>query len=187
MVLQWHSVSLAWRFISTWKRIYLLKAFQFLFFWRRVFFRSLTFYLFLNWFSTRRSDNRKYIWRCRLYACINIKKFTWASIPENYIIARDQKSDLHATLFQSSPKINYMLITRPFAYNECLQHLAIVLIWSNQGNKWICGKVVKNTQLFFLWAAHCGKRTLKAEYYWNQRLKMLFKENNGRFASYNRS
>ena len=128
-------------------------------------------YLFLNWFSTRGSDNRKYIWGRGLYACINIKKFTWASIPENYIIARDQKSDLHATLFQSSLKINCMLITRPFAYNERLQHLTIDLIWSDQGNKWICEKVVKNTQLFFLWATHCVKRTLKAQYYWNQHLK----------------
>ena len=145
------------------------------------------FYLFLNWFSTRDSDNRKYNWGRRLYNCINIKKFTWAWIPENYIIARDQKSDLHATLFQSSPKINCRLITRPFAYSERLQHMTVVLIWSDHGNKWICGKVVKNTQLFFLWAMHCGKRTLKAEYYWNQHLKMLSKDNNGRFASYNRS
>ena len=48
----------------------------------------------------------------------------------NYIIARDQKSDLHGTSFQSSPKINRMLITRPFAYNESLQHptIAVLLI-----------------------------------------------------------
>ena len=44
---------------------------------------------------------------------------------KNYIIARDQKSDLHGTSFQSSPKINRMLITRPFAYNESLQHPTI--------------------------------------------------------------
>ena len=31
---------------------------------------------------------------------------------KNYIIAIDQESDLHETSFQSSPKINRMLITR---------------------------------------------------------------------------
>ena len=36
-------------------------------------------------------------------------------LQRNYIIARDQKSDLHATSSQSSPKINRMLITRPFS------------------------------------------------------------------------
>ena len=48
----------------------------------------------------------------------------------NNIIARDQKSDLHSTSFQSSPKINRMLITRPFAYNKSLQHptIAVLLI-----------------------------------------------------------
>jgi len=48
----------------------------------------------------------------------------------NYIIARYRKSDLHGTSFQSSPKINRMLITRSFAYSESLQHptIAILLI-----------------------------------------------------------
>ena len=49
----------------------------------------------------------------------------------NYIIARDQKSDLHGTSFQSSPKINRMLITRPFANNESLQHLTIAVLLIN--------------------------------------------------------
>ena len=35
----------------------------------------------------------------------------------DYIIERDQKSDLHGTLFQPSPKIKRMLITRP----TCIQ------------------------------------------------------------------
>ena len=34
-----------------------------------------TFYLFLNWFSTRVSDDRKYVCGRRLYACINTRKF----------------------------------------------------------------------------------------------------------------
>ena len=154
---------------------------------RRIFFRSLMFYLFVNWFSTCDSDNQKYIWGRRLYACINIKNSLGPQFQTITSLPEIKKSDLHATLFQSSPKINCRLITRPFAYSERLQHLTIVLIWSDQGNKWTCGKVVKNTQLFFLWATHCGKRTLKAEYYWNQHLKMLSKDNNGRFASYSRS
>ena len=33
-----------------------------------------TFYLFLNWFSTRVSDNRKYVCGRKLYACINTRK-----------------------------------------------------------------------------------------------------------------
>ena len=33
----------------------------------------------------------------------------------------------------------------------------------------VYGKVLKYTQLFFLWAMHFGKRTLKTEKnYWNQ-------------------
>ena len=46
----------------------------------------------------------------------------------NYIIARDQKSDLHGMSFQSLPKINRMLITRPFAFNESLKHLTIAVL-----------------------------------------------------------
>ena len=34
-----------------------------------------TFYLFLNWLSTRVSDDRKYVCGRRLYACINTRKF----------------------------------------------------------------------------------------------------------------
>ena len=34
-----------------------------------------TFYLFLNWFSTRVSDDQKYLSGSRLYACINTQKF----------------------------------------------------------------------------------------------------------------
>ena len=46
----------------------------------------------------------------------------------NYTIAGDQKSDLHDTSFQLSPKINRMQITRPFAYNESLQNLTIAVL-----------------------------------------------------------
>ena len=43
----------------------------------------------------------------------------------NYTIARDQKSGLHGTSIQSSPKISRMLIARPFVCNESLQHPTI--------------------------------------------------------------
>ena len=87
----------------------------------RVFFRIFTFYLFLNWFSMYFSDNPKYVCSRRLYACINTRKFKGL----DYIIARHQKSDLHGTSFQSSPKINCVLITRPITYNDILWHPTI--------------------------------------------------------------
>ena len=75
-----------------------------------------TFYLFLNWFSTRVSDDQKYLSGSRLYACINTQN-SRGSIPEKLhdcqiSLARYRKSDLNGTSFQSSPKINRMLITR---------------------------------------------------------------------------
>ena len=54
------------------------------------------------------------------------EKYTKIQVPRfqrNYIIARDQKSDLHGTSFQSSPKINRTRLI--FAYNESLQHPTI--------------------------------------------------------------
>ena len=54
---------------------------------------------------------------------IHVYKYTEIQGPRfqrNYIIARDQESDLHGTSFESSPKINRMLIKRPFAYSESL-------------------------------------------------------------------
>ena len=49
-------------------------------------------------------------------------------VQRNYIIERDQRSDLHGTSFQSSLKINHMLITRPTAYNKSLQHPTITVL-----------------------------------------------------------
>ena len=86
---------------STRNRVYSLKVFY------SYFIDVDTFYLFLNWFSTRSSDDRKYDCSRRLYAKTQRPPFQ-----RNYIIARDQKNDLYGTLFQSSPKINRMLITR---------------------------------------------------------------------------
>ena len=49
-------------------RIYSLKVFT-PYFW------IFTFYLFLNWLSTRVSDDRKYVCGRRLYECVNARKF----------------------------------------------------------------------------------------------------------------
>ena len=57
-----------------------------------------------------------------------MRKIQGPRFQRNYIIARDQKSDLHGTAFQSSPKINRMLIARTFAYNESLQHPTIAFL-----------------------------------------------------------
>ena len=69
-------------------------------------------------------------WVCDNVCLNTCMKIQGPWFQRNYIIARDQKSDLHGTSFQSSPKINRMLITRPFAYNESLQHptIAVLLI-----------------------------------------------------------
>ena len=49
----------------------------------------------------------------RLYACINTRKIKGPRFQRNFVIARDQKKwfTWHVS-FQSSPKINRMLITR---------------------------------------------------------------------------
>ena len=63
------------------------------------------------------------------YTCVyKYMKIQGPRFQRNYIIARDQKSDLQGRSFQSSPKINHMLITRPFANNESLQHLTIAVL-----------------------------------------------------------
>ena len=108
---------------STRNSIYSLKVFYFLLYRRR-------YSLFLNYLSTRVSDDMKYVCGHRLYACIKYTKIQGPRFQTNYISAIDQKSDLHGTSFQSSPKINRMRITWRFAYNKSLQHptIAVLLI-----------------------------------------------------------
>ena len=50
---------------------------------------------------------------------------------------------------------------------------------SHKENKY--GKVLKYTQLFFLWATHFGKRTLKV--IGIKRFTLLSKDNNGHITS----
>ena len=68
---------LAWRLDREMSRRLILHetGFTHLIFFTSYFIDINTFYLFLNWFSTRVSDNQKYIYRWRLYACINTRKF----------------------------------------------------------------------------------------------------------------
>ena len=101
---------------STRNRIYSLKVFP-----------SLPLDIYFLFFSEliqyARQRLPEYVCGRRLYA--GTDKYTKIQGPrfqKNYIFARDQKGDLHGTSFQSSPKINPMLITRLFAYNESLQH-----------------------------------------------------------------
>ena len=108
---------------STRNRIYSLKVFYFILYRRR--------YLFLKWFSTRVSDDQKYMCGRRLYACINTRTFKGLDARE-VIIARDQKRDLHGTSFQSSPKINRIDITKThWMQSKCTTILLIkILIFS---------------------------------------------------------
>ena len=85
-LLQQHSVSLAWRLDREMRRRLILhktnllaKGFIFTSYFSEVEYSS--FYLFLNWFSMRVSDDRKYMCGPRLYACINTPK-SRASTPE---------------------------------------------------------------------------------------------------------
>ena len=72
MWLQWHSVSPTWRLDWEMRRRLLLQETWFLL---ANSFLFPTFYLFLNWFSTRVSNDHKYLCSTRLYACINTRKF----------------------------------------------------------------------------------------------------------------
>jgi len=47
------------------------------------------------------------------YIDVQYQKIQAPPLQRNHIIARDQKSNLHVMSFQSSPKINCMLITTP--------------------------------------------------------------------------
>ena len=96
---------------STRNRIYSLKGFYFPLY-RHLYFlfvSALILYMFEQWPEI-----------CLRSQALHVYKYTKIPGPRfqrNYIIAIDQESDLHGTSFQSSPKINRMLITRPI----CIQ------------------------------------------------------------------
>ena len=131
--LQRHSLSLAWRLDRKMRRrlilhetgfIYSLKVFYFLLYRRRYF---LLVSELIQYACQRRPEIRLRSQATHVYKHTKIQG---PRFQRSYIIARDKKSDSHGTLFQSSPKINRMLITRPFAYSESLQHptIAVFLI-----------------------------------------------------------
>ena len=73
----------------------------------------------------------------------------------NNIIARDPKSDLYGTSFQSSPKISHMLITRQFAYNNSLQYptisvllIKILIFFFDHSVVFSCSKVINAFKRF---------------------------------------
>ena len=59
-----------------------------------------------------------------------------------------------------------------------------VVLWSNQGNEWMYGKVLKYTQLFYFYGPCTLKRELsrQSEIIEMKHFKLLFKENNSQFA-----
>ena len=74
---QWHSVLLAWRLDREMRRRLILHETGFT---RSRLFTSyfivlLPTLLFLNWFSSRVGDDRKYVCGRRIYTCINTRKF----------------------------------------------------------------------------------------------------------------
>ena len=101
---------------STRNRIHLLKVFYFPLHRRRyfIFVSEL-----IQYACQRRPEKRLRSQPIRVYKNTKIQG---PRFQRNYIIARDQKSDLHGTSFQSPPKLNRMLITRSFSYNGSLQH-----------------------------------------------------------------
>ena len=96
-----------WAINSTRNRIYSLKVFYFLLYRRRYFLFVSELIDLVRVLAT--TGKRLRSQAIRVYKCTKIQG---PRFQRNYIIASDQKSDLHGTSFQSSPKINYMLITR---------------------------------------------------------------------------
>ena len=61
--------------------------------------------MFLNWFSTRVSDDRSYVCGRRLYECVGYTKILRPRFERNYLTAKDKKTWWeHGASFQSSPK-----------------------------------------------------------------------------------
>ena len=106
---------------STLNTIYSLKVFYFRLYRRRHF----SFFCFWSDLVLGLATTVNNVCGRRLYTKIQGPRFQ-----RNNIIARDQKSDLHGTSFQSSPKINRMLITRAIChvYNKSLQHWTISVL-----------------------------------------------------------
>ena len=83
-----------------------------------------TFYLFLNWFSTRVCDDRKYVCVRRLSAC----KFKGLDSREITSLPEIKKVIHMARLFNHCRKEIACSSQEPFAYNESLQHPTIAVL-----------------------------------------------------------
>ena len=87
-----------------------------------------TFYLFLNWFSTRVSDDRKYVCGRRLYACINTRN-SRTSIAEKLHHCQKSKKwftwHVISIIAENKPHAHHKT---HFAYNESLQHSTIAVL-----------------------------------------------------------
>ena len=92
------------------------------------------------------SDDRKYVCGLRLYACI--KKFKGLDSREFTSLPEIKEVIYMALHFNHRRKINRMLITRPFAYNESLQHPTIavllikILLFFDHSIVFTCSKVI---------------------------------------------
>ena len=92
-----------------------------------------TFYLFLNWVSTRVSDDRKYVCGRRLYACIDTRKFKGLDSRQITSLPVIKKWFTSITwhvlsiIAENKPHSHHKM---SFAYDERLQHptIAVLLI-----------------------------------------------------------
>ena len=134
-------VSLAWRLDREMRRRLILhetgfirwRVFTSFFYWRGVFFRISTFYLFLNWFSTRVSDDRKYVCGRRLYVCINSQKFRGLDSRKITSLPEIKKKKIYlGRHFNYRRKWTACSSQEPFAYNESLQHPTIAVSATTQ-------------------------------------------------------
>ena len=125
-------VSPAWRLNQEMRRRLILQE---TWFTRWRFFTSYfidvdTFYLFLNWFSTRVGDDQKYLSGSRLYACINTRKFKGLDSRETTSLPDIEKVIYMARHLNHRQKQITCSSKDSLAYSESLQHptIAILLI-----------------------------------------------------------
>ena len=105
-------------------------------------------YLFLNWFtmlvSAAVSDDQKYVCGCRLYACINTRKFKGPWFQRNYIIARDQNLFTWHVI-----SIIACSSQGAFAYNESFHFLSLIFGWGPRVYYlWISGETLIKRSIY---------------------------------------
>ena len=108
--------------MKLWWSIYLLKVFYFL-----LKIDVATFYLFLNWFGMRDSNNRN-VCSGRLYKCINTQKFKGLDSREITSLPEIKKAIYMACHFNHRQKYTAFSPQGSFAYNDSLQHATIAVL-----------------------------------------------------------